>query len=62
MKFLEMQTYHHVQLYWSVDMQQRIDIINLHIYLGKRNGYDVSQLVAMRQERYLPTPISGVYL
>jgi len=43
-------------------MQERIDIINLHIYLGKRNGYDVSQLVAMRQERYLPTSIDGVYL
>ena len=43
-------------------MQERLDIISLHIYLGKRNGYDVSQLVAMRQERYLPTPISGVYI
>ena len=43
-------------------MQERLDIVNLHIYLGKLNGYDVSQLVEMRQERYLPTPISGVYL
>lgn len=33
--------------------QQRIDMINLHIYLGRRIGADVSRLVKLRQQRYL---------
>ena len=33
--------------------QQRIDTITLHIYLGKKQGFDVSYLVALQQQRYL---------
>lgn len=33
--------------------QQRIDLINLHIYLGRKQGFDVSDLIEMRQQRYL---------
>lgn len=33
--------------------QERIDLINLHINLGIKQGFDVSYLIEMRQERYL---------
>ena len=33
--------------------QQRIDTLNLYIHLGKKQGFDVSDLITMRQERYL---------
>ena len=33
--------------------QQRIDTIKLHIYLGKKQGLDVSYLVELQQQRYL---------
>ena len=32
---------------------QRIDTINLHIYLGKKQGADVSYLEELRAQRYL---------
>lgn len=32
---------------------ERLDLINLHIHLGKQEGLDVSKLISMRQERYL---------
>ena len=33
--------------------QQRIDTINLHTHLGKKQGLDVTYLVELRQQRYL---------
>ncbi len=33
--------------------QQRIDTIILHIHLGKKQGFDVSYLVELQQQRYL---------
>ena len=33
--------------------QQRLDLIILHIHLGKKQGFDVSQLIGMQQQRYL---------
>jgi len=38
-----------------IDMndKNRIDLINLHIHLGKKQGFDVSYLVELRQQRYL---------
>lgn len=33
--------------------QQRIDTINLHIHLGKKQGFDVSHLIELRKQRYL---------
>lgn len=35
--------------------QERIDTINLHIYFGEKQGFDVSYLIEMRQQRYLKT-------
>lgn len=32
---------------------ERIDTINLHIYLGKKQGFDVSYLIELRSQRYL---------
>lgn len=34
---------------------QRIDTINLHIYLGKKQGANVSYLEELRAQRYLKT-------
>lgn len=31
----------------------RIDLISLHIYLGRKQGFDVSYLIELRQQRYL---------
>lgn len=38
-----------------IDMndKNRIDLINLHICLGRKQGLDVSYLVELRQQRYL---------
>lgn len=33
--------------------QRRLDEINLHISLGKKMGFDVSELIKMREQRYL---------
>lgn len=33
--------------------QQRIDTLNLHIYLGKKTGQCVDYLIKIRQQRYL---------
>ncbi len=33
--------------------QGRLDTINLHIYLGKKQGFDVLYLIELRQQRYL---------
>lgn len=33
--------------------QERLDLIKLHIYLGKKQGFDVSGLIEMQQQRYL---------
>lgn len=33
--------------------QQRLDTLNLHIYLGKKTGKCVAELVEMQQQRYL---------
>ena len=33
--------------------QQRIDIINLHVHLGKKQGFDITYLIELRQQRYL---------
>lgn len=41
--------------------QEARDILNLHIYLGKKSGYDVSELIEMQQVRYLFS-INGLYL
>ena len=41
--------------------QEARDILNLHIYLGKKLGYDVSELIEMQQVRYLFS-INGLYL
>lgn len=37
------------------------DILNLHIYLGTKQGFDVSELIKMRETRYLFS-IDGLYL
>lgn len=37
----------------STREQQRLDIIKLHIYLGKKSGKCVAELVEMQQQRYL---------
>lgn len=36
-----------------MNQQQRIDVLNLHIYLGMKQGLDVSYLIELRQQRYL---------
>lgn len=36
-----------------MNQQQRFDVLNLHIYLGKKQGFDVSYLIELRQQRYL---------
>ena len=41
--------------------QEARDILNLHIYLGKKSGYDVTELIELRQVRYLFS-INGLYL
>ena len=41
--------------------QEARDILHLHIYLGKKSGYDVSELIEMQQVRYLFS-INGLYL
>ena len=33
--------------------QQRIDTIKLQIHLGKKQGFDVSYLLELQQQRYL---------
>lgn len=33
--------------------KQRIDEINLHIHLGIKQGFDVSYLLELKQQRYL---------
>lgn len=38
-----------------MSFKERIDTINLHIYLGKKQGFDVSYLIELRQQRYLPS-------
>ena len=35
--------------------QEERDLLDLHIYLGKKQGYDVSELLEMKQTRYLFT-------
>ena len=37
------------------------DLLALHIHLGEKQGFDVSELVAMMQMRYLFN-IDGLYL
>lgn len=32
---------------------ERIDTITLHIYLGKKQGFDVSYLIELCSQRYL---------
>lgn len=34
-------------------LSERIDTINLHIYLGLKQGFDVSHLKELRSQRYL---------
>lgn len=41
--------------------QMERDLLNLHIYLGKKTGKDVSDLIRMRETRYLFS-INGLYL
>lgn len=36
-------------------IEERMDTINLHIYLGKNQGFDVSYLIELKQQRYLPS-------
>lgn len=33
--------------------ENRIDLLNLHIHLGEKQGFDVSYLIELRQQRYL---------
>lgn len=33
--------------------KERLDLIKLHIHLGKKQGFDVSGLIEMQQQRYL---------
>lgn len=33
--------------------QERLDVINLHIYLGEKQGLDVAYLIWLKQQRYL---------
>lgn len=39
----------------SITEQEERDLLDLHIYLGKKQGYDVSELIEMKQTRYLFT-------
>lgn len=36
-------------------MNERINILNLHIYLGRKEGKDISYLIQLREQRYLPS-------
>lgn len=36
-------------------MTERIDTLNLHIYLGRKEGKVVSYLIQLREQRYLPS-------
>lgn len=33
--------------------ENRIELLNLHIYLGKKQGFDISYLIQLREQRYL---------
>ena len=35
--------------------QEERDLLDLHIYLGEKQGFDVSELIEMKQTRYLFT-------
>lgn len=39
--------------------QQRLDTLKLHIYLGKKSGKCVAELIEMQQQRYLQS--NGIY-
>lgn len=41
-------------MHTTTEKEER-DILNLHIYLGKKQGLDVSELVEMQKTRYLFT-------
>lgn len=34
-------------------IKERIDMLNLHIYLGRKQGFNVDYLIELRQQRYL---------
>lgn len=40
-------------LFPPTNEKERIDRLNLHIHLGNKQGFDVSYLVELRQQRYL---------
>lgn len=33
--------------------ESRIDLLSLHIHLGKKQGFDVSHLIELMHQRYL---------